>query len=301
MKKELDESKIAVLLILPSLIGVAIFYYYPIAQTVIFSLFKLNHTEDWLTAPFVGLSQYVAVLRDPHFLDAVVFTLYFMGVSIFAEFWIGLGMALATFWVPSKMRGILLVFIVLPWAIPPIMEGLIWKLLLNDNIGLISQGLVTLGLVKSPPLFLEIPALAQLTVIAVDAWKMSSIMAILLLAGLATIEKDILDAAKVDGARAWTRFWKITLPMISPMIMVAVLFRMMDAVRLFDLIFAMTGGGPGTATFTLSLWSYTYFFGYVDFGYGSAYAMVVFLAVLVISFFYVSRLSKHLRFKGEIK
>jgi multiple sugar transport system permease protein len=296
-----DETKIALLLILPSLIGVAIFYYYPVAQTVIFSLFKLNHTQDWLTAPFVGLGNYATVFSDPNFLDAVLFTMYFMGVSIFLEFWIGLGMALAAFWVPSKMRGIVLVFIVLPWAVPPIMQGLIWKLLLNDNVGLISQGLVTLGLVKTPPLFLEIPALAQLTVMIADAWKMSSIMAILLLAGLATIEKDILDAAKVDGARTWYRFWKITLPMISPMIMVALLFRMMDAIRLFDLIFAMTGGGPGTVTSTLSVWAYTYYFGYVDFGYGSAYAMVVFLAVLGISALYVTRLSKHLRFKGEIK
>lgn len=296
-----DETKIALLLILPSLVGVAIFYYYPVAQTVIFSLYKLNHTQDWITAPFVGLGNYAAVLSSPQFWDAVVFTLYFMGVSITLEFWIGLGMALATFWVPSKMRGIVLVFIVLPWAIPPIMEGLIWKLLLNYNVGLISQGLVTLGLVKSPPLFLEVPAFAQLTVMVADAWKMSSIMAILLLAGLATIEKDVLDAAKVDGARAWYRFWKITLPMISPMIMVALLFRMMDAIRLFDLIFAMTGGGPGTVTTTLSLLSYTYYFTYVDFGLGSAYAIVVFLAVFVISLLYVTRLSKHLRFKGEIK
>jgi multiple sugar transport system permease protein len=293
-----DETKIALLLILPSLVGVAIFYYYPVAQTVIFSLYKLNHTQDWITAPFVGLGNYAAVLSSPQFWDAVVFTLYFMGVSITLEFWIGLGMALATFWVPSKMRGIVLVFIVLPWAIPPIMEGLIWKLLLNYNVGLISQGLVTLGLVKSPPLFLEVPAFAQLTVMVADAWKMSSIMAILLLAGLA---KDVLDAAKVDGARAWYRFWKITLPMISPMIMVALLFRMMDAIRLFDLIFAMTGGGPGTVTTTLSLLSYTYYFTYVDFGLGSAYAIVVFLAVFVISLLYVTRLSKHLRFKGEIK
>jgi len=296
-----NESKIALLLILPSLIGVAIFYYYPVAQTVIFSLFRMIDTTDWLTSPFVGLGNYVMVLSDPHFLYAVFFTLYFMGVSIFLEFWIGLGMALAAFWVPSKMRGIVLVFIVLPWAVPPIMEGLIWKLLLNGNVGLISQGLVTLGLFKSPPLFLESPPLAQLTVMAADAWKMSSIMAILLLAGLATIDKEILDAAKVDGARTWYRFWKITLPMISPMIMVALLFRMMDALRLFDLIYAMTGGGPGTVTYTLSLWAYTYYVDYVEYGYGSAYAMVVFLAVLLISFLYVTRLSKHLRFKGEIK
>jgi len=296
-----NESKIALLLILPSLIGVAIFYYYPVAQTVIFSLFRMKDTQDWLASPFVGLGNYVTVLTDPHFLYAVFFTLYFMGVSIFLEFWIGLGMALAAFWVPSKMRGIVLVFIVLPWAVPPIMEGLIWKLLLNGNVGLISQGLVTLGLFKSPPLFLESPPLAQLTVMAADAWKMSSIMAILLLAGLATIDKEILDAAKVDGARTWYRFWKITLPMISPMIMVALLFRMMDALRLFDLIYAMTGGGPGTVTYTLSLWAYTYYVDYVEYGYGSAYAMVVFLAVLLISFLYVTRLSKHLRFKGEIK
>jgi ABC-type sugar transport system permease subunit len=126
---------------------------------------------------------------------------------------------------------------------------------------------------------------------------MSSMIAILLIGGLAIIPQDVYDAAKVDGARAFYRFRRITLPMLTPTILVALLFRSMDALRTFDLIYGLTKGGPGTTTETLSSFAYQFYFTRARFGMGSAYGIVVFMVILALSFFYISRIRNNLRFR----
>jgi multiple sugar transport system permease protein len=293
----LSEAEIALLFILPAVIGIFLFYYYQIAQTIIYSLNDLDHTTKWTQETFVGLANYFAVFRSKNFLGALRYTFYFTAVAVFFEFWIGLGMAMATFWVGRRLRGILRSIIVVPWAIPPIISAAIWKWLFNADVGM-GYLLKQLGLVKKPPLFLADPILAMHSVILADVWKMSSMIAILLIGGLAIIPQDIYDAAKVDGARAFYRFRRITLPMLTPTILVALLFRSMDALRTFDLVYGLTKGGPGTTTETLSSFAYQFYFTRARFGLGSAYGMIVFLIILALSFFYVSKIRNNLRFRA---
>jgi multiple sugar transport system permease protein len=205
-------------------------------------------------------------------------------------------MAVAAFSVSRRLRGILRAVLVVPWAIPPIVSAMLWKWLFHADAGLFPFALRTVGL--NPPPFLTTPTLAIHSIIVADVWKNSSIMAILLLGGLASISKDIYDAAKADGARAWFRFRRVTLPMLAPTILVCVLFRSLEAFRMFELSYALTGGGPGTTTDTLSTFAYKYFFTYVRFGQGSSFAMVIFAIVLALAIVYISRIRGNLRFKG---
>jgi ABC-type sugar transport system permease subunit len=295
--RRLSEPEIALLFILPAVIGIFLFYYYQIAQTIIYSLHFLDHTTKWTRETFIGLSNYLDVFRSRNFLGALRFTFYFTVVAVFFEFWIGLGMAMATFWVGRRLRGILRSIIVIPWAIPPIISAAIWKWLYNADVGM-GYLMKQVGLVEEAPVFLADPILAMHSIIVADVWKMSSMIAILMIGGLAIIPQDVYDAAKVDGARAFYRFRRITLPMLTPTILVALLFRSMDALRTFDLVYGLTKGGPGTSTETLSSFAYQFYFTRARFGLGSAYGMVVFLVILTLSFFYVSRIKNNLRFKG---
>lgn len=293
----LGERDIAVLFLLPAFLGILVLYYYPIAQTIIYSLHDLKYTAKWLEEPFIWFENYATAIKSTNFLQAAGFTFYFTLVSVLLEFCIGLGMAMTSFWVSRRVRGVLRSIIVIPWAIPPIISASMWRWLFNGDVG-IGALLTQIGLLETSPLFLADRVLAVHSVILADVWKWSSVMAIFLLGGLAIISEDIYDAAKVDGARGLFRFRRITLPMITPTIIVALLFRAMEALRTFDLVYGLTGGGPGATTETLSSFAYKYYFKYSNFGLGSAYAVVVTVVILVLSLFYVSRIRKNLRFGG---
>lgn len=293
----LREPELALLFVLPAVVGIFLFYYYQIAQTIIYSFHNLDYTTKWGPETFVGLQNYASVLRSNNFLAAIGYTFYFTIVAVFFEFWIGLGMAMTTFWVSKHLTGLLRSMIIIPWAIPPIISAAIWRWVFNADVGLGSL-LVQWGLLETVPLFLVEPILARHAVILADVWKMSSMIAILMIGGLAIIPQDIYDAAKVDGARGFYRFRRITLPLLAPTIAVALLFRSMDAIRTFDLIYGLTKGGPGVTTETLSSLAYKFYFSRAQFGLGSAYGVAVFVIVLVLGLLYVSRVRKNLRFKG---
>lgn len=295
MRRNLSESELALLFILPSVIGIFLFYYYQIAQTIIYSLHSLDHTTDWAGEAFVGFKNYFDIFSSKNFLRAFGYTLYFTVISVFLEFWIGLGMAMATFQVGRRLTGILRSVIVIPWAIPPIITAAIWKWLLNADVGL-GYFLVQLGLVDQAPLFLADPILAMHSVIFAEVWQMSSMMAIFMIGGLAVIPQDIYDAAKVDGARAFYRFRRITLPMLTPTILVALLYKSIFSLRTFDMVYGLTNGGPGIATETLNTFAYKFYFSRANFGVGSAYGMIIFIIALMVSLFYVNRMRKNLRF-----
>jgi len=288
---------LAVLFIIPALIFVALFLYYPLLQTFIYSFFKLHRTMDWLHQPSVGLQNYMAVIQSEAFRGSFTFTLYFTIMTVAFELAIGLGMAIATFSVHHRLRGILRAVLVVPWAIPPIVSAMLWQWLFDVDAGVFAYVLDATGLVQDPPPFLTHPTLAIHSIILASVWKNASIMGILLLGGLAAIPQDIYDAAKVDGARTWFRFRRVTFPMLLPTILVTVLFRSLRSLRMFELSYGLTGGGPGTTTDTLSTFAYKYYFSYTRFGVGSAYAMVIFAIVLAVAIVYVSRVKGNLRFK----
>lgn len=298
LRRKLREPGIALVFIIPAFIGLAVFFYYPIVQTIVYSLFDLDHTTDWLNAPFLGLKNYADVMRSRQFWLSLRFTFLFTAVSVFLQFWIGLVMAMATFAVVPKLRGILRAIIIIPWAIPQIIQAAMWKWLYNADVGLIGDLLVKTGLVARPPLFLADPTLAMAAVIFAYVWKTSTVTSIFLMGGLAMVPDHLLDAAKVDGARAWMRFWRITVPLIMPTILVTLLFRTRDALRAFDIIYGLTGGGPGTQTDVLSSFAYKFYFAYVEYGLGSAYALITFVLVMALSIFYLKRIKPHLQFRS---
>ena len=170
-------------------------------------------------------------MKSAQFWLSMRFTLYFTVLSVFLEFWLGLGMAMATFWVTPKLRGLLRTMIIIPWAIPQVIQASMWKWLFTADIGLIGDILVKLGVAAKPPLFLANPTLAVHSVIAAYVWKTSCVTAIFLMGGLAMVPQHLIDAAKVDGARSWMRFWEVTLPLIRPTILVTLLFRAGDGLR----------------------------------------------------------------------
>lgn len=291
------ETTIALLFLAPAFLALAVFLFYPIVQTALYSLFDLRYSTRWREAPFVGLDNYRQVLASREFWGTMAFTLLFTVAAVALEFVLGLGMALATFWVAQPLRGVLRAIVVVPWAIPPIIQASMWRWLFNTDVGLMGALAVGLGLAERPPLFLADPRLAVVSVVLAYVWRGSAITAIFLMGGLAMVPPHLLDAAKVDGARAWMRLRRITLPLILPTVLVVLLFRTLDALRVFDIVYGLTGDGPGTTTETLSSFAYKFYFTFVQFGRGSAYALVIYGMTLALSLAYVRHILPHLRFR----
>lgn len=296
----LREPHMAVLFLLPAFLGLAVFLYYPIGQTLVFSTYDLHRTTDLEPERFVGLHNYITVMQTSQFWESFGFTLYFTALSVLLEFCLGLAMALATFAVVPRLRGVLRAVIIIPWAIPAIIQAAMWKWLLNSDVGMLSDLLLRSGLVAEAPLFLGDPLLAMHSVILAYVWRGAAITSIFLMGGLAMVPAHLHEAAMVDGARPWMRFWRITLPLIAPTMMITLMFRTIDALRAFEIVYGLTGGGPGSTTEVLSSFAYRFYFSYSQFGQGSAYAIVTFVLVMGLSWLYIRRLVPHLQFRGQV-
>jgi multiple sugar transport system permease protein len=208
--------------------------------------------------------------------------------SVALELIIGMGIALVLNQ-SFKGRGIVRTIAILPWALPTALIALAWTWIFNDQYGVVNDILLRLGLIQTGINWLGNPTLAMISVIVADVWKTTPFISILLLAGLQSIPSDLYEAQAIDGASPWQSFRQITLPLLLPQIVIALLFRLAQSFGIFDLISVMTGGGPGGATETVSLYIYATVMRYLDFGYGAALVVVTFLllvlAVAIASFF----------------
>ncbi len=184
-------------------------------------------------------------------------------------------------------RGIVRAAVLVPWAIPTVVSAMMWKFMFNDQLGIVNDLLVKAGILDHYIAWLGSKGTALWAIIITDVWKTTPFMALLILAGLQVIPADIYEAAKVDGATRFQQLVRITMPLVKPAVMVALLFRTLDAFRVFDVVFVMTGGGPANSTETLSMYAQTTLMRYLDFGKGSALAVITFLCVMFISFFYI--------------
>lgn len=247
---------------------------------------------------FVGLSNYIRLAGDERFWAACRTTLYFTGVSVTAELLLGLALALL---LARGMRGGERgsawgrVLILIPWAIPTVVSARMWEWLYHGEYGLVNYLLLKTGLIAEPVNWLGDPTWAIHGAILMDVWKTTPFAALLLLAGLQAIPRELSLAAQVDGAGAWTIFRRITLPLLLPIIVIVLIFRTMDAVRVFDAVYVLTGGGPGNSTETLSIYAYKTLFQTLQFGYGSALATTMFLLVLMLTLGYAFLLRGYLR------
>jgi ABC-type sugar transport system permease subunit len=191
-------------------------------------------------------------------------------------------------------RSALRVLVLLPWAIPAAASALVWRFLFDGQAGLVNEILVAAHVLSAPRVWLVDPALAWIPIIAADVWKTTPFVALLLLAGLQNIDQSLHDAARIDGARPWREFIEITLPLLRPAIVVALAFRAVDAFRVFDLIYVLTGGGPGTATESVSLYTFSMLLQKLRFGYASALSVISVVATFGLGLVYIRVAGRHL-------
>jgi ABC-type sugar transport system permease subunit len=274
------ETRVAALLIAPAAALIILVALLPIAATVSEALHGHDLRLPWLGRPFVGLANFVEAAGDPRFVDAVVHTVLFALVSVPIEIALGLALALVMHRA-VRGRGAIRVAALLPWTLPTVVAALIWRFMFDAQS------------TTSFDWFVH-PLAAWVPVVAADVWKTTPFVAILLLAGLQTIDPSLDEAARIDGAGALRRFITITLPLLGPALVVATAFRALDALRLFDLVYVMTGGGPGTATEPLSLYAFVALLQRLRFGYGAALSMTVFLLTFAFAVIWIRTMGRSL-------
>ena len=220
------------------------------------------------------------------FVPALVRTLGFTVVSVAVETAVGLGIALALNR-PFRGRGIVRAAVFIPWAVPTVVSAELWKTMFDPQSGFVNYILAHLHLPLASTAWLDGTWTAWAAILVADAWRNTPFMAIVLLAGLQVIPQDIYEAAKIDGASAWQTFRRLTLPLLMPALMVALIFRTLSSFLIFDVAFIMTGGSPGTSTQVLSVLNYQAFLDDLNFGYGGAIAVAMVVMALIIAAIYV--------------
>jgi multiple sugar transport system permease protein len=257
--------------------------------------------NDAINEPnFIGLKHYKTYLQDPRMWSALLNTFVFTIISVFIEFVIGLAIALLI----NKAfvgRGLIRATVLIPWAIPTAVSAMMWRYLYDGQSGIVAHFFEKIGLVDSMGTLLTTHLGAMFSIILSDVWKTTPYMALLLLAGLQVIPNQLYEAAAIDGAGKWRQFISITMPLLKLSILVALLFRTLDAFRIFDLIFVLTGGGPANSTETISIYAYKVMFSQTDFGGGSALSVIVFICVAIISMIFVKLLGSDLLPEGSKK
>ena len=267
---------------LPLVLTILAFVVLPVLGTLWTSFFR---DVTYLPRKLMWFSNYGRLLGDAAFWQSARFTALFVAVSVPLELVLGTTFALILN-ERLRYRNALRAMVLIPWAVPTIVAARTWELIYNYSYGLANYLGGLTHVTPGPVNWLGSPASAFGALVVADVWKTTPFVAIILLAGLQTIPETIYEQARVDGTRFDQRFFKITLPILKPVLVVALVFRSIDAVRILDLIYVLTDGGPGGSTTSLSLYGYR-FFNEGDFGYGSAVAVVVFILAFVLSIVYL--------------
>ncbi|MBF2058313.1 MAG: sugar ABC transporter permease [Cyanobacterium sp. T60_A2020_053] len=282
-----QEQKTGWLLIIPALLVLGLVFIYPIIHSFWMSFFQQNLGTE-LEPIFTGLSNYNRLMGDGRFWQSLGNTVIFSGVSIFWELILGMIFAL----VLNQAflgRGLVRTISLIPWALPTAVMGLAWAWIFNDQYGVVNDILMRLNLIQEGIPWLGQPLTAMFSLIVADVWKTTPFIALILLAGLQSISSELYEAHEMDGANSWQSFWQITLPLLTPQILIALLFRFAQSFGVFDLVQVMTEGGPAGATETIAIYIYATIRRYLDFGYGSSLVTVTFflliLTVGIIAFF----------------
>ena len=290
---EQQEARIAWGLVLPAVLTILLVALFPLVWTAWESLHLHDLRMPWLGRPFVGLDNYVEAFQDPRFWGALGHTAFFAMTSVGLELILGLWLALALNRA-FRGRGLVRAAVLVPWAIPTVVSALLWRFMFEGQSGIVNSLLVDAGVLSEPLVWFIHPKLAWVPVVLADAWKTTPFVALLLLAGLQNIDASLYEAARIDGASAWRQLRHVTLPLLKPAILVALIFRTLDAFRVFDLIYALTGGGPGTSTEPIALYTFNALLQNLQFGYGSALSIIVFAITFSLALIYIKVLGAEL-------
>jgi multiple sugar transport system permease protein len=269
------------LFVLPAGVIIGAVTLYPILYVLWLSLHERLLIGN--VSRFIGLENFMRLSNDARFWNALGNTLYFTVVSVALEIVLGLAIAMLLHRA-FKGKGVMRAIVLIPWAIPTVVAAKMWEWMYNGDFGVLNY------LLGAHINWLGSAAWALNAAIFLDVWKTTPFVALLLMAGLHTIPKELYQAAKVDGASPWVTFLRVTLPLLRPLLLVVLIFRTIDAFRVFDTIYVLTGGGPGNTTETLSIYAYKVLFQTLQFGYGSTLAVTVFFLVGLITLAYMRAL-----------
>ncbi len=275
-----SEVRAGFLLLLPTVVVVLAISLYPVARTLWMSL--RNTSPILQQDDYVGLRNYSGLLTDSGFWNAWRHTMIFTGVSTLLETLLGLGFALVLHQA-FRGRGFVRAVVLIPWAIPTVVTSRLFGYLFDGQTGLVNYLLTQAGLIDHNINFTGDVRTAMATIILADVWKTTPFMMLLLLAALQTVPKELYESASVDGASPWRQFWTMTLPIISPALLIAALIRTLDAFRIFDLPYVLTGGGPANSTEVLSTLAYKTLFSGSQYGLGSGMATLMFVTEALIA------------------
>jgi trehalose/maltose transport system permease protein len=263
-------------MLVPALALVALVALYPLGRTVFDSFTNRQFLEGLQPVEFVGLQNYRDLLDDTVFRDSVVVTVKFTVITVSIELVLGMIMALA---VNSgfRGRGAMRAMMLIPWAIPTVVAAQMWKWMLDDVFGVVNDGLLRVHVIDRPVAWISDPSTSLAAVCIVDIWKTTPFVALLLLAGLQVIPRELYEAGDVDGASKWSQFWRITLPLLLPTVFVVLIFRTLDALRVFDVFYVFFGSRQDTQT--MAIYTQNTIVAAGDVGYGAALSVAIFLII----------------------
>jgi ABC-type sugar transport system permease subunit len=280
--------------VLPSLVLIFGVVIYPLGYSLWISVHRLNLTSPGVM-PYVGLDNYTRWLTSEPFWRSIGVTAFFSIVSVALT--IGLGLLVALILNQRFVgRRVVRALMLIPWAVPSVVTGVIWLWIYNGNYGALNGLLYQLGLIRGYQSWLGDPASALYAVVATKVWKELPFVALLLLAMLQTIPADVLEAGRVDGAGTFGTFFRITLPLLRPGLLVVAILETMWAFRVFDIVYVLTSGGPADATMVVAYLTYLETFKFLRFGSGASLAYVVTLFIVLFSFLYVRLLRSEVEF-----
>ena len=272
-------------MITPSLVIIFALSIYPLLYTLVLSLSQYNLIKPKNNG-FVGLSQYYKVMTDPKFWHAMRVTGYFVAVSLPIQMVAGMLMALLLNQ-NFRGRGLLRAIMLMPWAVPNIVNSNLWNWIFNTNYGVLNRLLMQLKLIREPVIWMGNATLAMNMLIIADTWRMLPFYGIMFLAGLQSIPEDMYEAGRIDGANAWQRFFRLTLPSLKAIILSVLIMRTTQLFKVFDIIYMMTKGGPADGTKVISFYIYEQAFSSLNFGYSASLATIVALITMAIALVYL--------------
>jgi multiple sugar transport system permease protein len=275
----------------PAGILVLFVFIYPIFRTTSLSFLHFNLGTGFHPR-FAGLENFARLISDSRFFSSLWITALFTAASVALGFLLGLMAALAAEKI-RKGRQTVRTLVLIPWTLPTAIIAVLWMWIFNDQYGFINAILARLGIIDSPIAWLGKPHTALLSITMADVWKAFPFVFIILLAGLQSIPREMYEAIEVDGGTAWHKFRYVTLPHLLPFIFLALIFRIVQAFAVFDLVYVLTGGGPGGATETVSIYGYYTFMRYLDFGYGATLALSIVIILALVAWILYSLLMRN--------